>query len=199
MMVVELTSIAAGALPVPELRAQLRLGTGFGEDTLQDSVLEALLRAAIAAIEARTGKALLERQFVWTLTSWRDPTGQSLPVAPVSAIDEIRLFTRSGAETVADPTAYRLIQDSHVPRLMPTGGVLPGISQGGMAEISFTAGYSDNWSGVPSDLAHAVLLLAAHYYEHRNALDGEGAVQLPFGVNALIESYRTLRLGRRAL
>lgn len=199
MMVVELTSITTGVLPLAELRAQLRLGTGFGEDTLQDGVLEALLRAAIAAIEGRTGKALIRRQFVWTLTGWRDPSGQSLPVAPVTAIDEMRLFSRTGAETVADPAAYRLIQDSHCPQIRPTGSMLPGIGQGGMAEILFTAGFAGDWAGVPADLAHAVLLLAAHYYEHRNALDGEGAVQLPFGVNALIERHRSLRLGRWGL
>jgi uncharacterized phiE125 gp8 family phage protein len=30
----------------------------------------ALLRAAMAAVEARTGKILIEREFSWTLTAW---------------------------------------------------------------------------------------------------------------------------------
>lgn len=195
MMVVELTSVTGTALPLAGFKAHLRMGTGFGEDNLQDGVLEALLRAAIAAIEGRIGKALLARKFVWTLTGWRDPAAQVLPLAPVSEIAALRLFSRSGAETVVDPSAYRLVQDMHRPLLLPTASALPTIAPGGMAEIELTAGYSATWTGIPSDLAQAVLLLAAHYYERRNETDGERAVQIPFGVSALIERYRNLRLG----
>lgn len=194
MMVVELTSVPSGALPLEAFKAQLRLGTGFGEDALQDDILEALLRAALAAIEARTGKALLARKFVWSVTGWRDQSGQVLPLAPVSEIDALRLMSRSGAETVVDPSSYRLVQDMHRPLLQPTGSLLPTISLGGMAEIELKAGFASDWAGIPPDLAQAVLLLAAHYYERRNDSDGERAVQIPFGVNALIERYRNLRL-----
>ena len=51
-----------------------------------------------------------------------------------------------------------------------------------------------DWGGLPDDLAQAVMLLAAHYYEYRDdtAL-GEGC--MPFGVSSLIERYRRVRLG----
>lgn len=196
MMVVELTAVPSGALPVSEFRAHLRMGTGFGEDTLQDAVLENLLRAAMAAIEGRTGKALIARQFVWTLTAWRDPAGQALPMAPVTSIDTMRLFARSGAETVVETTAYRLLRDMHRPVIQPTALCLPAIPNGGMAEIEFHAGFGPAWADVPSDLGHSVLLLAAHYYENRNDISGSGYGVIPFGVGALIERYRSLRIGR---
>jgi uncharacterized phiE125 gp8 family phage protein len=46
-------------------------------------------------------------------------------------------------------------------------------------------------------MSQAVLMLAAHYHEYRydTALDG-GC--MPFGVTALIERYRPLRLGGAA-
>ena len=196
MMVVELTTVPGSALPVSEFRAHLRLGTGFGEDTLQDSILENLLRAALAAIEGRTGKALFQRGFVWTLTAWRDPSGQPLPLAPVSSIDAMRIFGRTGSETVIEPTAYRLVRDMHRPLIQPTALCLPTIASGGMAEIEFEAGYGAAWSDIPADLGHAVLLLAAHYYEHRHDATSEGIGQIPFGVGALIERYRSLHVGR---
>ena len=56
MMLIEETAIADAALPVDQFKAHLRLGTGFAEDNVQDEVLKGFLRAAIAAIEARTGK-----------------------------------------------------------------------------------------------------------------------------------------------
>ena len=83
MILVELTTVPATALPVAEFAAHLHLGTGFADDGSQDQVLESYLRAAIAAIEARTGKALIRRQFSWQLTVWRDAREQGLPVAPV--------------------------------------------------------------------------------------------------------------------
>jgi len=196
MMVVELTAVPSGALPVSEFRAHLRMGTGFGEETLQDAVLENILRAAMAAIEGRIGKALIERPFVWTLTGWRDPSGQVLPLAPVRSIDVLRLFTRSGAETVVETSAYRLVRDTHRPLIQPTSLNLPAIPNGGMAEIEFHAGFGPAWADVPPDLAQAVLLLAAHYYENRNDLSDSGPGATPFGVGVLLERYRPMRLGR---
>ena len=69
MMLVEETTVPLSALPVAQFKDRLRLGSGFSDDGLQDSVLESYLRAAIAAIEARTGKILIERAFTWTLSA----------------------------------------------------------------------------------------------------------------------------------
>jgi len=196
MMLVELTTVPSQALPVTEFRRHLRMGTGFGEDSLQDAVLENLLKASLAAIEGRTGKALLSRRFVWTLTSWRDPATAKLPVAPVNSITALRLIGRSGGETVIEPAAYRLVRDMHRPLLQATSLVLPTIPTGGVAEVEFDAGYGASWADIPTDLGHAVLLLAAHYYEHRNDSSSDRTASIPFGVGALIERYRGLRVGR---
>ena len=40
------------ALPVAEFRDHLQLGSGFADDGMQDSVLIAQLRAALAAVQA---------------------------------------------------------------------------------------------------------------------------------------------------
>ena len=71
MMLTELTS-RRGDLPLAALRAHLRLGTGFADDDLQDRFWQSLLRAALAAIEARTGKILIRRAISWTIAAWRD-------------------------------------------------------------------------------------------------------------------------------
>lgn len=193
-MLIEETAVPLAALPVDELKAHLRLGSGFSDGDVQDVVLESYLRAAISAIEARTGKILIERDFSWTLTRWRDDTGQVLPVAPVGAVTLLRLRdpAEEGEETI-DPGLYRLEVDAQRPVLRPTGSRLPRIPHGGIVEIGFAAGYSQTWGGLPSDLAHAVTLLAAHYYEHRNETGARGGA-MPFGVNSLIERYCTVRL-----
>ena len=55
------------------------------------------------------------------------------------------------------------------------------------------AGYGPTWAEVPADLAQAMLMLAAHYYEYRSDT-ALGAGCMPFGVTALIERYRQVRM-----
>lgn len=192
-MLIEETEVDVEALPLAAFRAHLRLGTGFASDVVQDEVLEGFLRAAIAAVEARTGKALLARVFAWRIATWRDQSGQPLPVAPVSAVSDIvRIYSDGTEETVAEDL-YRLSPDLHVPLLQPRGALLPVIPTGGAVRIRFTAGFASEWSGLPADIAQAVMLLAAHYYEYRGATGlGEGC--MPFGVTSLLARYRNLRL-----
>jgi uncharacterized phiE125 gp8 family phage protein len=193
MMLIEETTVPDAALPVAQFKAHLRLGTGFGEDSLQDEVLKSFLRAAIAAIEARTGKVLIARDFSWTLSVWRNRAGQVLPVAPVTQVSGVTLVDRGQAETEVAADQVRLERDNQRPRLCPVGTLLPMVPPGGEARITFTAGYAVDWAGMPADLGHAVLLLAAHYYEYRNETAlGDGC--MPFGVTSLIQRYRSMRI-----
>ena len=193
MILVDETSVPGALLPVEQFKAHLRLGTGFSDDSVQDAVLESFLRAALAAIEARTGKVILRREFTWSLTAWRDSRGQALPVAPVNAIVEVIITDRLGGTEAVEPSLYRLAKDEQRPRLLPTGFMLPTVPVGGSVDVTFSAGYANVWSDLPEDLAQAVLLLAAHYYEYRHETQlGQGC--MPFGVSSLIERYKTVRL-----
>jgi len=193
MILVELTEAPPASLPVAQLREHLRLGTGFADDGLQDGLLAGFLRAAIAAIEGRTAKALLERTFALTVTDWRRPDRQPLPLAPVSAVASVTLRDTLGAPTAVAAAAWRLDPDGTRPALVAASALLPQVATGGSATIEFDAGYGPEWDDVPADLGQAVMMLAAHYhdYRHDTAL-GSGC--MPFGVTALIERYRPLRL-----
>jgi uncharacterized phiE125 gp8 family phage protein len=192
-MLVEETSVPSAALPVVEFKAHLRLGSGFADENLQDSVLESFLLAAMAAIEARTGKILIERDFSWTLTRWRDQSGQVFPVAPVQSIQSVTLVDRMGDVATVAPSAYRLEQDMQRPRLRATGACLPQIPTEGQSVVVFAAGFGAGWGDVPIDLRQAVMLLGAHYYEYRSDTALKGGC-MPFGVTSLIERYRPVRV-----
>jgi uncharacterized phiE125 gp8 family phage protein len=194
MILIEETTIADAALPVDEFKAHLRLGTGFGDESLQDSVLKGFLRAAIAAIEARTGKVLISRDFTWTLSFWRDRSALNLPVAPVNTVATVTLTDVQGVDALVSADRYRLEADSQSPRLRPVSGLLPMVPMGGEVKIGFTAGLATDWGGLSADLGQAVLMLAAHYYEYR----GETSLSagcMPFGVTSLIQRYRVVRIG----
>ncbi len=193
MTLVELTSIPTFDLPIAALREHLRLGTGFADDAMQDPVLEGALRGAIAAIEGRTGKVLFERGFRWTVSAWRSREVQEMPVAPVTGILSITTETRHGDSTAIDLDTVVLRRDAHRPQLRAVGSYLPVIPTHGTAQVSFTAGYSPDWTGLPADLGQALMLLAAYYYEIRHETVGVDG-NMPFGVVSLIERYRTVRV-----
>lgn len=193
MMLIEETAVPQAALPVDEFKAHLRLGTGFSDGDIQDPVLESFLRAAFAAIEARTGKILIKRTFSWVLSAWRDVVGQPLPVAPIDELTGMVLVDQAGASMVVDPDQYHLIKDTHRPILKPAGNSLPTIPTNGTVEIDFVAGMGANWGALPADLGHAVLLLAAHYYEYRHETSFKDSA-LPYGVASLIERYKNVRV-----
>lgn len=193
MLLTELTTVSGATLPVQGLKDHLRLGTGFADSNMQDGLLEGYLRSAIAAIEGRTGKALLSRQFKLTLEDWRDSSEQALPLAPVSSIVSLTLFDVANMSTLIAADRYRLVQDTHRPKLASAGYVLPVVPVDGRVEIVFAAGFGATWSLVPPDLQQAVYLLAAQFYEHRNEF-AEVQPGLPYPVQALIERWRTVRV-----
>lgn len=194
MMLIEETPVPDSALPVDAFKAHLRLGSGFGLEDVQGAVIVSFLRAALAAIESRTGKAILRRSFSLGVSGWRDAAAQVLPLGPVEMVSRVALVARDGTETEVAPTRYWLERDVQAPCLRPVGSVLPSVPVQGSVKISFDAGFALDWEGVPSDLRQAVLMLAAHYYEYRDDT-GLSRGCMPFGVSSLIERYRAVRMG----
>ncbi|MCP5074617.1 MAG: hypothetical protein GY947_15180 [Rhodobacteraceae bacterium] len=191
MILTELTTIPSASLPTVLLIQHLRLGTGFAEDGAQDELLEAYLRAAISVVEGRTGCVVLQKTFSWGLTAWRHYDRQVLPVRPVTMISEVKLVDQAGGETVVNPNEYRLCPDDQGPAIAATGLALPVIPTHGSVELFFDAGYGTDWSDVPADLARAVLMLAADFYENRASQD---ATRLPSGILALLARFKPLRV-----
>lgn len=191
MNLIEVTPPPGASFPVAQFAEHLRLGTGFADDGSEDAALEGYLRAAVATVEGRTGKILLERVFSWELTRWFAEDRQGLPVGPVASIGSVVLVTAAGEEVAVDAGAYTLRRDLFRPEIAATR--LPSIPTAGTVRITFTAGFGPAWSDVPADLAQAVMMLAAQNYESRADHLGMGAT-MPFGVLALIERYKTVRV-----
>lgn len=193
MMLVEETAPAAAVLPVAALRQHLRIGSGFelAANAAEDAALAGFLRAAIAAVEARTGKVLLTRRFRMRIEDWRDREVQPLPLAPVLSLEAVEIDDGDGGVTAVMPADLRLIPDNQRPVIVPRGALLPAVPERGFVTVTFTAGFGTDWESVPADLGQAVLMLAAHFYEERGS-HGVAAA-LPHGVAALIERWRAVR------
>lgn len=194
-MLIEDDEVLAAVLPVEDFKAHLRLGRGFTGDTVQDAVLESFLRAAMSAVEARTGKVLISRDFTWTFPRWTRRAGEVLPVGPVQVVSEVALIDADGGEVIVDPLRYRLEKDTHFPVLYGRSSGLPDPGLDRTIRVRFSGGFGGSWDDLPPDLAQAVMLLAAHFYDNREAT-GLGAGCMPFGVTSLLERYRPMRLFR---
>ncbi|KIN60746.1 GTA protein [Sulfitobacter noctilucae] len=197
MMLIEQTPILDAAVPVEAFKAHLRLGSGFGPDDTQDAVLNSFLRAAIAAVEARTGKVLLQREFSTTVTKWRNSEAFTLPAAPIVEVASVERVTRDGQRSLVSAAVWWLEKDNLTPMLRATGNSLPPVPMSGSVVITFAAGFASVWEDVPADLRQAVLMLAAHYYEYRHDT-GLSKGCMPFGVSSLIERYKHIRIGTGA-
>ena len=196
MILTEVSAPPAAAVPVRAFAAHLALGSGFADDGAQDAVLELYLRAAMAAIEARLGRALLARDFAWSVGCWREEASQTLPIGPVRSVESVTLVAADGAEAAVDPEGWsvRARQPAAAARRALRAEPAADSALRAGRDPLRSAGFGETWDEVPADLRQAVFLLAAHFYENRSE-SGAVAGSMPFGVLVLIEAYRTARIG----
>lgn len=206
MLLTEITTVPPTALPLQQLKDHLRLGQGFspgldpgsdpGSDqaSAQDALLISYLRAALAAIEGRIGRALLRRNYCLEVTRWSKAASQPLPLAPVTEVLSVKTLTPTGEETLIAPSRWVFVPDGQRPVVQGRGGNLPFlVGEGLIARITFTAGFGATWADIPADLAQAVLLLAGEFYDYRHNDYGPGP-GLPRQVAQLIETWRPVRV-----
>ena len=166
------------------MKDHLRI-TGANEDAL----IAGALVAAVRAVEARASLAFMPQ--TWRVTIDAAPAGYvSLPISPASAVDAVRVKDGQGGEILIDPDTYEFAPGAPGKFCKKGPWPSPGTRLGGVS-IDFTAGYA---GGPPEPLNQAVMLLAAHFYENREAA-GEARIHtVPQAVDALIAPYRQVRL-----
>jgi len=186
-----LTGPALEPVALIDVKAHLRV-----DHDDDDALLTASIVAARLHVEAVTRRVLITQEWRVHLSRW--PRGRVLRVrvAPLISVDAVRVRVGGGEPVTVDPDAYdadtasvpgRLVVDAGAPS--PAGRAANGI------EIDVTAGYGATAPDVPSPLRHAVMMLVAHWYEHRGIVgDDRGGNTLPRGFSALVAPYRILSL-----
>jgi uncharacterized phiE125 gp8 family phage protein len=133
-----LTPPAAEPVALAAARAHLRL-----DATEEDALLGSLLVAARMAVEAATRRALLPQSWRLTLDDW-PPQPVELPLAPVLAIEAVKVATIGGSMLAIDPAFYEVDTAGTPPRLAAKRGQawpMPATRLAGIA-VDFTAGTS---------------------------------------------------------
>jgi uncharacterized phiE125 gp8 family phage protein len=94
-----------------------------------------------------------------------------LPLAPVSAIDEVTYLDTDGVEQTLASSVYAL--DSGRNEIyLADGEEWPETQEiRDSVTVRFTAGYGADPEDIPADIRQAMLFLVAHWYENRTAID----------------------------
>lgn len=181
-----LSPAASEPVTLAELKQHLRV-----THSDEDAAVTGFLVAAVRAIEARGGLALMPQQ--WRLTLDAPPTGTlHLPIAPCTSLDAVAVTDGEGAPQTIDASVYEFASGSPG-RLRPAGPWPQPAPKIDGVTIDFTAGYADA-DAVPEPLKQAVKILAGYFFETREAAQENRLYAVPQSVDALIAPYREFRL-----
>lgn len=184
---------AVEPLSLDEAKAHLRV-----EHAEEDDLIERLIAAARETVERQTGRALITQGFACWLDAWPAPVhgriSVELPRPPLQSVESVTLYDTADAEHEIVPENYVVDLASSSGRIVLKSltGLNPVLRAANAIAVAFTAGFGDAGEDVPEPLRQAVRLLAAHYYENREAANGNGA--LPLSVEALLRPYRVVQL-----
>lgn len=161
--------------PVTLGEAKGHLSIAHDED---DALITRLIKAARAYFETATGITLVTQTFAATFGEWpkvyglEDDEDEYSPVVPsylnLPHLDIIALPFQSveGITAAATAwTAYTSVKTARGVRIKPTSTIPTG-----EIVVTFKAGYGDTAATVPSDIAHAILMLVATLFDNRGAL-----------------------------
>lgn len=182
---------AVEPVPVSEAKAHLRID-GSAEDVL----ISSLVLTARLHVEAALGLALINQTWMLVLDQWPASGIVDIPIAPLTAVTAVRVKNAAGVATLIPATGYLVDIASKPPRLVwnTAAPPAPGRIANGI-EIDLSAGFGATAASVPAPLKHAVLMLTAHWYEHRDPIEiGSSAARIPDAVSDLIQPFRKIRL-----
>lgn len=197
-LVVE-TPPATAAVVTADVRAHLRVASS------EDTTLAALVSVATEWVEAWLSRALIDRTYVYKVDSfpgqcaWSDPpvwfAGNeiALPRPPLSSVTSVTYLDGNGdVQTLSSSTEYEIDTGSLPGRVrLRYGASWPStLHHPHAVTVTYVAGYGDAAAEVPAAIRQALMLLVGHLYENREATTPIVIHQVPYGVEALLASYR---------
>lgn len=191
MPLVMISGPAAEPLTLTETKAHLRI-----DDDDEDQLVASLILTSRLHVEAALGLALLTQSWRLVLDRWPRSASVPIPLYPLQSVAEVRVRAADGTPAVVEAGDYVVDVASMPGRIVRTGGAFPqpGRAASGI-EIDFTAGYGAVAADVPAPIRQALLLLVAHWYEHRDPIEiGAPGTAIPDAVSRLLAPFRSHRL-----
>jgi uncharacterized phiE125 gp8 family phage protein len=183
---------AVEPVTLAEAKAHLRV-----DGTAEDTLIASLSVTSRLHVETAAGLALITQSWSYFLDAWPRGRALALPLRPVQNVSAVRLYDENAVVTALPPDSYLLDGAGSPPRLVRQGALVwpkPGRIANGI-EVALTAGYGNAAADVPGPIRQAILLLVAHWYDHRSPVEiGHLAEPVPDMVCELLAPYRAVRL-----
>lgn len=169
------------------------------DSTDEDALIEALIQGARQHVDGRDG--WLGRQLItatWDLTLQTFPATDFilLPLPPIQSVTSITYTDTDGDSQTFASSKWSLSNDLNWrPRVdLAYGETWPSTrTEADTVVVRFVSGYGVQ-ADVPAPIRAGMLLLIAHWYEHRSAGESVNITEVPRTVDALLEPYRIWRL-----
>lgn len=175
---------------VAETKGQVRSDASVG--STEDALISTYIAAAREKCEEISRRAFVTQTLALVLDAWPEENTIKIPRPPLIEVESVTYKLADGSEqeftdfvidTASEPGRLALAHGASWPDddLYPIGAI----------RIEFQAGYGAA-AAVPQIYKMAVQLLAAHWYENREATtpNALGSVEIPFGVTALLTGDR---------
>jgi len=158
--------------------------------TDEQSLLNALLGAARRYAETFTRRQLITATLKLVLDKF--PKVIYVPRPPLISVTPIEYVDAAGATKTLSEASYAVDIRSEPGRIVEAYGVSWPTTRDmiNAVTVTYQAGYGAA-SAVPASLKTAIKMLAAHWYEHREAVtDGRAPVEVPMAVESLLWAHR---------
>lgn len=183
-------SAPASEPPVSLAEAKAHLRVTWDDE---DADIQAYLDAAIAVLDGPTGtlgRAMCAQS--WQHVCAKPDCGKVWLTAQPNALSSIHyLDPATETETEGTIADFRVHTDGYRFAIVPkTGKAWPvTASRSDALKLVFTTGYGAA-SEVPKPIKQAILLLVGHWFKEREAATVVALRELPFGVQALLNTYK---------
>lgn len=185
-------------LTLAEVKDHLRV-----DESEEDGLIAGYILAARRFAEGDTRRVFATQtldytlDWNWSVVSLDGWCSQQidLPVSPVQSVTSVKYIDAGGSLQTLSPTQYVTRIDTTIATVTPIYGVTWPATLWVPAAVTvrFVAGW--DFKDFPDDLRVAMLMLVAHWYEHRETVNvGNIVNELPFATEALLSGYRVLRV-----
>lgn len=174
-----------------EAKAHCRVDTND-----DDAYIASLITAARQWCEAYMDETLLHQQLVMRMDGFppeiRLPRPPMATAAAYTATTISYTLNETGQTATLSTAQYRVDREATpgVIRYLYGGAWPPYLEDYNAVSVTWWAGRGDDGSAVPPGIRNAILMLVAHFYEHRMAIDSTTLSEVPFGVKALLDAAR---------
>jgi uncharacterized phiE125 gp8 family phage protein len=168
-------------------------------DDSYDTHLNTLIDSATLYVEEYLRRKLLTQTWYVYLDKWPSGDAIELPFGDLQSVTAVKYTDTDEAESTFS-SAYYLVDTDSVPGrvVLKYGESWPSVtlSPKNPIEIEFVTGFGDTEASVPASIKHAIKLLCAQHYEHREPQEITNMINihsLDFGTKTLLYPYRVCK------